>query len=248
MSITGNPYVFIGFVNMVGLHNFVKSVLLYRAGREKYLTMLKVIFNASITAYYLIELLYVTNDLSLDECKKISYAQIIFGYLMVQSLAAYMFNLIKQYEYNKFDTWMSIGLLVLRAGFHIAYIFSINPHINALFNSNGQIINLTFCNNGIESGRNQSMNLVMVDLFIDAYVMVRLMQILHKSSSFKNRSFNIFTLVTYWNLMTVLVALWYHMLMGLNNFEYSQSYDVIAKQASLIILSYLVTIETEKRR
>ncbi|PKC71027.1 hypothetical protein RhiirA1_413656 [Rhizophagus irregularis] len=85
--------------------------------------MLKVIFNASITAYYLIELLYVTNDLSLDECKKISYAQIIFGYLMVQSLAAYMFNLIKQYEYNKFDTWMSIGLLVLRAGFHVSNFF-----------------------------------------------------------------------------------------------------------------------------
>ncbi|GES95336.1 hypothetical protein GLOIN_2v1840459 [Rhizophagus clarus] len=206
--ITENPF-FIGSVNMIGLHNFVKAVLLYRAGREKYLNLLKVIFNGSIAAYYMIEFLFATNDLSLDECKMISYAQISFNFIMMQSLAAFMFNLIRQYEYNKFDKLINIGLLVLRAGFHIAYIFSINPHVN-------QLIGMSFCNNGIESGRNQLTNLVLIDLFIDAYVMVRLMQILRTSSSFRNRS-------------------------------YSQS-NMVIKHLTLIALSYLVTIDTKKRR
>lgn len=68
----------------------------------------------------MIEFLNATNDFSLDGCKKISYAQIVFGCFMMQSLAAYMLLLIKQYEHYKFDTWMTIGLLALRAGFHVS--------------------------------------------------------------------------------------------------------------------------------
>ncbi|CAG8678803.1 2287_t:CDS:2 [Funneliformis caledonium] len=37
----------------------------------------------------------------------------------MQSLAAFMLTLIRQYEKSNSDMWMSIGLLMIGAGFHI---------------------------------------------------------------------------------------------------------------------------------
>ncbi len=65
-------------------------------------------------------LFYVMTDLSLDECKELSYVQVSLDFLTMQSLAAYMLILIRQYERNKSDMWMSIGLLIMRAGLHVS--------------------------------------------------------------------------------------------------------------------------------
>jgi hypothetical protein len=149
-----------------------------------------------------------------------------------------MLTLVRQYERNKSDMCMSIGLLIMRAGLHVVYSFSINPQILSDKNQ----LNSNICDNGTENGKDYLMNLVMIDIFIVAYVMVRFMQILRKDSNFKYRSYplNEFTLVMYWNLSNVFVAFWYHMLVVFNIFERSPT-----KYMALIALSYLVTIDTE---
>ncbi|RIA83308.1 hypothetical protein C1645_786714 [Glomus cerebriforme] len=229
---------FIGFVSMISLHNFIKSFFLYHAGSDKYLTVLKIIFNVNITIYFMIEFFfYVRNDLTLDECKTISYVQMIANFFMNQSLATFGLMLIRQYEYKRFDAWASIVLLVLRVIFNVIYLFSINPHINIFPVSNDQF---NICNNGTEHKENL-MLLGFIDTLIDAYVMIRLIQILRKSPDSKD-SINMFTLVMYWNLTTVLAAFCYH------NFEHSQSNSLPIKCIVLIALSYLVTIDTENKR
>jgi hypothetical protein len=118
--------------------------------------------------------------------------------------------------------------------FQVANIFQTNPQILSDENQ----LNPNPCHHGSENGRDY----LMIDMFIDAYVMVRFLQILHKSQSARNRSY-IFTLVMYWNLLNALTALWYHMLVGLNTFEHSPY-----KHVALIALSYLVSIDTENKR
>jgi len=103
--------------------------------------------------------------------------------------------------------------------------------------------NPNLCNNGTENGKEYLMNYLTIDVFIDAYVMARLMQILRKSqTTMRNRSY-FFTIVMYWNLLNVLTALWYHILVGLSTFGHSPT-----KYALLIALSYLISIDTENKK
>src|SRR4051812_48264982 len=120
----------------------------------------------------------------------------------------------------------------------MVYNFSINAQILSDKNQ----LNPNLCDNGTEDGGDYLMNLIMIDIFIDTYVMTRFIQILHKNPNFKYWSYplNVFTLVMYWNLSNVFVAFWYHILMRFNIFERSPT-----KYVALIALSYLVTIDTE---
>lgn len=99
------------------------------------------------------------------------------------------------------------------------------------------------------------MNLtIIIDIFIDAYVMVRFIQILQESKRHyyyysyynNNNNLKIFNLIIYWNILTILVSLFYHSIIGLNilnNFYTSKLFLLI--YLTQISLSYLITIDTE---
>ncbi|CAG8535843.1 5658_t:CDS:2 [Funneliformis mosseae] len=95
----------------------------------------------------------------------------------MQSLAAFMLTLIRQYEKSNSDMWMSIGLLMIRAGFHFVSTFPMNPPHDLSENP-------TSFYGGMKS-----------------------------ENGFY---FNMFTIVMYWNLLTVVNAFLYHMFIALN--------------------------------
>ncbi|GES72632.1 hypothetical protein GLOIN_2v1574094 [Rhizophagus clarus] len=103
---------FIGFVFMVSFHNSAKSILFYRSGRDKSLSLLKIIFN------------YIRG------------------------------STIKYEKKNKSDMWINVALLVTRAVFNVAYIFSEIFHHNV----------------GIEGLYLMNLTII-IDIVIDAYVM-----------------------------------------------------------------------------
>ncbi|CAI2169030.1 10132_t:CDS:2 [Funneliformis geosporum] len=154
----------------------------------------------------------------------------------MQSLAAFMLTLLRRYEKNNSDMWMSIGLLIIRAGFHFIYTFPIIPSHNLSENPTS-----FYGEKKSESGYYFS-HLTLVDIIIDGYVMYRLMQIL-KSNPKIGYSYqkDMFTIVMYWNLLTVVTAFLYHIFIALNITENKVSITSVTTQ---IALSYLITIDT----
>ncbi|CAG8599697.1 6908_t:CDS:2, partial [Funneliformis caledonium] len=131
---------------------------------------------------------------------------LILEIFIMQSLAAFMLTLLRRYEKSNSEMWMSIGLLMIRAGFHLGYSYlMIPPHKLSE--------NPTSLYDGMksESGFYFS-NLTLIDIIIDGYVMYRLMQIL-KNNPKIGYSYpkDMFTLVMYWNLLTVVTAFLYHL-------------------------------------
>ncbi|CAG8450807.1 12347_t:CDS:2 [Funneliformis mosseae] len=157
----------------------------------------------------------------------------------MQSLATFMLTLLRRYEKNDSDMWMSIGLLTVRAGFHFVYTFPMIPSSNLSENP-------TSFYGGMKSEKSESgfyfSNLTFVDIIIDGYVMYRLMQIL-KNNPKIGYSYpkDMFTIVMYWNFLTVVTAFLYHMLIALNITENKVSITNVTTQ---IALSYLITIDT----
>ncbi|GBB83411.1 hypothetical protein RclHR1_10130006 [Rhizophagus clarus] len=238
---------FIGFVFMVSFHNSAKSILFYRSGRDKSLSLLKIIFNVSslICSISSIPFFLIIN-MSLEVYKRINYVQLIFNSFMMQSLAAYILLLISKYEKkNKSDMWINVALLVTRAVFNVAYIFSEIFHHNV----------------GIEGLYLMNLTII-IDIVIDAYVMVRFIQILEQNNRQyyhfyynynNNNSLKIFNLIIYWNVLTILISLFYHSIIGISiftNFNINNTSIKLSKLSFIIYLiqislSYLVTIDTE---
>ncbi|CAG8525912.1 4787_t:CDS:2 [Funneliformis caledonium] len=90
----------------------------------------------------------------------------------MQSLATFMLTLLRRYEKNDSDMWMSIGLLIVRAGFHFVYTFPMIPSSNLSENP-------TSFYGGMKSEKSESgfyfSNLTFVDIIIDGYVIDRIL-------------------------------------------------------------------------
>jgi hypothetical protein len=92
------------------------------------------------------------------------------------------------------------------------------------------------------------MNLtIIIDIFIDAYVMVRFIQILQNNNYhhyYYNNSLKFFNLILYWNILTILLSFFYHSIIGLNiSIKLNNLFFII--YLIQISLSYLITIDTE---
>src|SRR5438874_2156783 len=76
----------------------------------------------------------VPADVSLNECKTISYIAALAHLLHKSSLSAFLLWRLRQIESNNVDYWVGIGLFAARFSFHVSvlifYIFVVNSFTN----------------------------------------------------------------------------------------------------------------------
>ncbi|CAJ0746490.1 3350_t:CDS:2 [Entrophospora sp. SA101] len=248
-----------GLATMVHLHNLIVSIFLYKSRQTNISNICKIMFNFGGILVFICNFwnIVVPLDVTLDECRGVSYTLALANITYKSSLAAFLLWRLRQIESKNLDYWLGIGLFFSRFGFHFAQIFQIKPEVRF---DEGE--NASYCIQGIDIAKIPLMGAIIFDLIIDFYVTIRLIQILSRAN--KNASQitsnitrktkrSLFTAVMYWNFIRLILAASFNALLlfyTVLGFYRDQVPTISATSLTLqailgILLSYALTADAE---
>jgi len=248
-----------GLATMVFLHNLIVSMFLYKARQTNVSNIFKILFNFGGLIIYICEIwfLIVPTDVTLNECKAISYILMTGHIIHKSALSAFLLWRLRQIENKSLDYWIGITLFFCRFCFHFAELPLIKPV--AGYSSEEEAM---FCLSGIDSGRPALLGAISFDLVIDLYVTIRLVQVLNRanknatqisSNITRKTKRSLFTAVIYWNFLRLFLAICYNATIIYYaafsiyrelNVEIT-TYTNAAQVFLVILLSYSITADAE---
>nr|CAG8543150.1 12634_t:CDS:2 [Entrophospora candida] len=232
-----------GLSSMTYFHNFFVSVFLYRSGIANVTNILKIIFNLSGVTWSAIRY-NLLMAVSIYHCKVLIYLEVFTNFLYRETLAAFLLWRLKQIEYSAWDRWISFAL------------FTFRTVLNPILDSDEY---LQECKSDSEVARYIQLGYISIDVLIDFFVTVRLVQILNEGNrnsaqansiiGRRNPKRTLFTAVLYWNFMRMTVDFIYNVMAILNIYIDNDKFyfEVLngIQCFATIAQSYLITVDAE---
>ncbi|CAB4492410.1 unnamed protein product [Rhizophagus irregularis] len=220
--------VFVGITVVISLHNMIVSIFLYKVRETKISNFLKIIVNfANILRFGSVFGVHMTPHIAtLPQCVSFQYMAAI-------------------------DKWIGIILFVIRTCLAVPQLGLQRPELQTISE-----INLIVCDLNIITLRYYSITEILVEIFIDIYVTVRLILILKEanknvaslSTNMGRPKRSIFTAVIYWNFLRLFVIFIFHAFGFVDLYILSQSLSPVTFAAKCLInifLSYVITADAE---
>ncbi|CAG8721643.1 13127_t:CDS:1, partial [Funneliformis caledonium] len=171
------------------------------------------------------------------------------------ALAAFLLWRLKQIEYSTWDRWISLGLFFTRTILNILVIVTIN-------NSSEEVNIEPICTLGAALSKYFQLGYICLDLLIDTFVTIRLVQILNdgnRNSAEVNsiigrtqsstRRTTLFTAVLYWNFLRLTIDFLYNGITVIILFKGYLEIDIVPFELLLCFVtisqSYLITVDAE---
>ncbi|CAG8508533.1 4981_t:CDS:2, partial [Diversispora eburnea] len=248
-------YVFLsGTAVMITFHNFIISIVLYKARKSNVSNISKIILNLGIMLLFLFRsmLVYAPTWTELLGCQIIFYMQFVATFIYRSALAFFLLWRLRQVGNSQIDKWASIALLSTRTIAHLITFGFINVYVS-------RDSTRTYClyrNSGLQIPESIS---IAIDFLIDIYITVRLIQILrnaNKNASNLRTSMNkktkrsLFTAVMYWNFVRLAVVFGLNIMavvyfLPLPDTGDSHFTKYIFSTFFFILTSYVVTVDAE---
>ncbi|PKK59725.1 hypothetical protein RhiirC2_820347 [Rhizophagus irregularis] len=238
---------------MINLHNMIVSIFLYKARETKILNFLKIILNfANILRFGSVFGTHMTPHIAtLTQCVSLQYLAAIGNVSIRVALTAFLLWQFKQVHDENTDKWIGIILFVIRACLAVPQLGLQRPDLQSISENN-----LIVCVPNVITLRYYSITEILVEIFIDIYVTVRLILILKKanknvaglSTNIGRPKRSLFTVVIYWNFLRLLVIFIFHAFGLADLYTLSKSFIPITLAAKCLInifLSYVITADAE---
>nr|CAG8522190.1 6962_t:CDS:2 [Entrophospora candida] len=240
-----------GLSSMTYFHNFFVSVFLYRSGIANVTNILKIIFNLSGVTWSAIRY-NLLMAVSIYHCRVLIYLEVFTNFLYRETLAAFLLWRLKQIEYSAWDRWISFALFTFRTVLNLIVINYYQP----ILDSDEY---LQECKSDSEVARYIQLGYISIDVLIDFFVTVRLVQILNEGNrnsaqansiiGRRNPKRTLFTAVLYWNFMRMTVDFIYNVMAILNIYIDNDKFyfEVLngIQCFATIAQSYLITVDAE---
>ncbi|CAJ0843417.1 1627_t:CDS:2 [Entrophospora sp. SA101] len=240
-----------GLSSMTYFHNFFVSVFLYRSGIANVTNILKIIFNLSGVTWSAIRY-NLLMAVSIYHCRVLIYLEVFTNFLYRETLAAFLLWRLKQIEYSAWDRWISFALFTFRTVLNLIVINYYQP----ILDSDEY---LQECKSDSEIARYIQLGYISIDVLIDFFVTVRLVQILNEGNrnsaqansiiGRRNPKRTLFTAVLYWNFMRMTVDFIYNVMAILNIYIDNDKFyfEVLngIQCFATIAQSYLITVDAE---
>jgi len=213
------PYVtfMIAITSMVFVHNATVSAIACVRRRANISNFLKIGFNLSgavrliaVFVTFMIAPVAFTHV----QCEVIGFVEGVASFFYRETLAAFLLLRLGKIADTWWDKCLSIVLFMVRTGFQIAHIVTMDPQLKR--NPDGTELT---CEHMAHHNSTVVVGFIATDVLIDIYITVRLTQILRRANRtnysslvVKSSSFNIqnhrtlFTAVMWWNFVRVLIA------------------------------------------
>ncbi|CAG8535384.1 31867_t:CDS:2 [Gigaspora margarita] len=219
------------------------SILLYKTRQTNGTNLIKIIFNLgncwrlAITFAGIAVLPFVP----LSQCLALQYLQAIGDVIWREALSAFLLWRLKQIHNDRHDHWNSIILFTLKTLFTVPILAL--QRVTVVYDpvSKAESCYSVY----VTEQKYFIVASITLDLLIDIYVTVRLVQILRKANrnaaqistniSHKSKR-SLFTAVMYWNFLRMFLAFLVHI---------ESAIDYTIKLSLYIALSYAVTIDAE---
>ncbi|CAG8583441.1 10214_t:CDS:2 [Diversispora eburnea] len=247
-----------GAAVIVSLHNFIISIVLYKARKSNVSNINKIILNLSCMILFLFRfvLAFAPTWIDLSGCHFISYMAHIVTFFYGTSLAIFLLWRLRQIESSQLDKWASIILLSTRTIAHLTTFGFVRVFLSKRPLRNWCIIDQTRL-------KIPETITVVIDFLIDIYITVRLVQVLRianenaaglGSSVGRKTKRTLFTAVMYWNFVRLAVAFGLNLITVVVLVTRSTRIGSIPDQLVaitffntffFILMSYVVTVDAE---
>ncbi|CAB4412094.1 unnamed protein product [Rhizophagus irregularis] len=245
--------VFVGITVVISLHNMIVSIFLYKVRETKISNFLKIIVNfANILRFGSVFGVHMTPHIAtLPQCVSFQYMAAIGNVSIRLALTAFLLWRLKQIHNKNTDKWIVIILFVIRTCLAVPQLGLQRPELQTI-----PEINLIVCDLNIITLRYYSITEILVEIFIDIYVTIRLILILKEanknvaslSTNMGRPKRSIFTAVIYWNFLRLFVIFIFHAFGFVDLYTLSQSLIPVTFAAKCLInifLSYVITADAE---
>ncbi len=113
---------FISFRSLFLILFWLNFIFLYKTRQTNVSNILKIMFNFGGLLIYIAQVWYVVVpvDVTLNECKAVSYTAALAHLLHKSSLSAFLLWRLRQIENNNIDYWLGIVLFFVRFVFHVS--------------------------------------------------------------------------------------------------------------------------------
>ncbi|RIA92618.1 hypothetical protein C1645_874644 [Glomus cerebriforme] len=236
----------LGLASMAYFHNVFVSIFLYKSGHPNVnvSNMLKIIFNLSGVSRSVITYVAI---MVMAQCALLSYLTALSNFFYRSSLSAFLLWRLKQIEYSTWDRWISSGLFFIRTILNILVISILHPTKED-------------CDTFQLKSTYFQLGFIGLDLLIDTFVTIRLVQILndgnrnsaevtsiigHNNTS--TRRTTLFTAVLYWNFLRLTIDFLYNGITILTLLEHNIDKIIIESLLCFVTISqsYLITVDAE---